>query len=39
MTPRELSLALKGAAGSPSGAGSFARSDLDGLMERFPDQP
>jgi uncharacterized phage protein (TIGR02216 family) len=32
MTPRELALALKGAAGLP------VRGDLDGLMQRFPDR-
>lgn len=37
MTPRELSLALKGAAGLPIGAASFARADLDTLMQKFPD--
>jgi uncharacterized phage protein (TIGR02216 family) len=38
MTPRELSLALKGAGGLPIGApGGFARSDLDALMQKFPD--
>jgi uncharacterized phage protein (TIGR02216 family) len=37
MTPRELSLALKGAAGLPVRHGSLARADLDSLMQRFPD--
>jgi len=39
MTPRELSLALKGAAGVPTGgAAALARADLDHLMQRFPDR-
>jgi uncharacterized phage protein (TIGR02216 family) len=37
MTPRELSLALRGAAGLPTGGGPFHRADLDRLMHRFPD--
>jgi hypothetical protein len=38
MTPRELSLALKGAGGLALGApGDLARSDLDALMQKFPD--
>jgi len=37
MTPREFSLALKGATGLPARAGLFGRTDLDGLMQRFPD--
>jgi uncharacterized phage protein (TIGR02216 family) len=37
MTPRELALALRGAAGLPLGAASFARADLTRLMQRFPD--
>jgi uncharacterized phage protein (TIGR02216 family) len=38
MTPRELSLALSGAAGRPVGSAAFARADLDHLMQRFPDR-
>ena len=38
MTPRELALALKGAAGLPVGSAAFARADLDHLMQRFPDR-
>jgi uncharacterized phage protein (TIGR02216 family) len=38
MTPRELSLALMGAAGIPVGAAGFDRTDLDRLMQRFPDR-
>jgi uncharacterized phage protein (TIGR02216 family) len=40
MTPRELALALRGAAGLPVGlsASGFARADLDHLMQRFPDK-
>jgi uncharacterized phage protein (TIGR02216 family) len=38
MTPRELSLALRGAAGLPTGGGAvLARADLNHLMQRFPD--
>ena len=38
MTPRELALALKGAAGLlPVTGGSLHRADLDRLMHRFPD--
>jgi hypothetical protein len=37
MTPRELSLALQGAAGLPIHGGHFARADLARLMQRFPD--
>jgi uncharacterized phage protein (TIGR02216 family) len=37
MTPRELSLALKGATGAPLRAGSLVRADFDALMQRFPD--
>jgi uncharacterized phage protein (TIGR02216 family) len=37
MTPRELSLALKGAAGLPIGGNPLHRADLDRLMHRFPD--
>ncbi len=38
MTPRELSLALRGALGLPLGAASPARADFDALMQRFPDE-
>jgi uncharacterized phage protein (TIGR02216 family) len=38
MTPRELSLALLGAAGIPVSTAGFARTDLDSLMQRFPDR-
>jgi hypothetical protein len=38
MTPRELSLALRGAAGMPASEEPFARSDLAALMQRFPDK-
>lgn len=37
MTPRELSLALRGAAGLAAPEQRFARSDLAALMQRFPD--
>jgi uncharacterized phage protein (TIGR02216 family) len=37
MTPRELSLGLKGAAGLPLHAASLLRADFDTLMQRFPD--
>ncbi len=38
MTPRELSLALRGAAGLPASEDPFARVNLAALMHRFPDQ-
>jgi uncharacterized phage protein (TIGR02216 family) len=38
MTPRELALALRGAAGLPASAAPLHRADLDRLMHRFPDQ-
>jgi len=38
MTPRELALALRGAAGLPVSATPFSRVDLTALMQRFPDQ-
>jgi uncharacterized phage protein (TIGR02216 family) len=38
MTPRELSLALRGAAGMPASEEPFARSNLAALMQRFPDK-
>jgi uncharacterized phage protein (TIGR02216 family) len=37
MTPRELALALRGAAGLPASGGALHRADLDRLMQRFPD--
>jgi uncharacterized phage protein (TIGR02216 family) len=37
MTPRELALALRGAAGLPASGGPLHRADLDRLMHRFPD--
>jgi uncharacterized phage protein (TIGR02216 family) len=37
MTPRELGLALRGAAGLPGPAAGPERADLDRLMQRFPD--
>ncbi|WP_088348507.1 MULTISPECIES: rcc01693 family protein [Rhodomicrobium] len=37
MTPRELRLALRGAAGLPGAASPFARADFADLMRRFPD--
>ncbi|MGF1619628.1 MAG: rcc01693 family protein [Rhodomicrobiaceae bacterium] len=37
MTPRELGLALRGAAGLPAAGAKFSRSDLAALMQRFPD--
>jgi hypothetical protein len=37
MTPRELGLALRGAAGLPANGAKFSRSDLAALMQRFPD--
>ena len=37
MTPRELGLALRGAAGLPATAIPFSRSDLSTLMQLFPD--
>jgi uncharacterized phage protein (TIGR02216 family) len=37
MTPHELALALRGAAGLPGRAHAPARSDLDHLMQSFPD--
>ena len=37
MTPRELALALRGAAGIAAFAPSLARGDLADLMRRFPD--
>lgn len=38
MTPRELSLALRGAAGLPASDKPLVRSSLTALMQRFPDQ-
>jgi hypothetical protein len=38
MTPRELSLALRGAAGPSAAGASPARGDLAALMRRFPDR-
>ncbi len=38
MTPRELSLALRGVAGLPGSSTPFARTDLAALMQRFPDR-
>ena len=38
MTPRELALALRGAAGLSGPASAFSRIDLAGLMQRFPDR-
>jgi uncharacterized phage protein (TIGR02216 family) len=37
MTPRELALALKGAAGLPARGATPDRADLTALMQRFPD--
>jgi uncharacterized phage protein (TIGR02216 family) len=37
MTPRELGLALRGAAGLPATGAKFSRSDLSALIGRFPD--
>jgi hypothetical protein len=37
MTPRELALAMRGAAGTSMSAPSLARGDLAELMRRFPD--
>lgn len=37
MTPRELTLAFKGAGGLPTRENPLRRGDLDGLMRRFPD--
>lgn len=37
MTPRELGLALRGAAGLPSRAHAPARADLAAIMQRYPD--
>ncbi len=37
MTPRELGLAMRGAAGISALAPSLARADLAALMQRFPD--
>jgi uncharacterized phage protein (TIGR02216 family) len=37
MAPRELALALRGAAGLPLGGATIARADLSALMQRFPD--
>lgn len=37
MTPRELSLALRGAAGLPPPDQPLARNTLAALMQRFPD--
>jgi uncharacterized phage protein (TIGR02216 family) len=38
MTPRELALALRGAAGLSGMASAFSRVDLAGLMQQFPDR-
>ena len=38
MTPRELSLALRGAAGLPASAEPFAHSHLAVLMQNYPDR-
>jgi uncharacterized phage protein (TIGR02216 family) len=37
MTPRELGLALRGAAGLPGSSAPFSRADLSALMRKFPD--
>ncbi len=37
MTPRELGLALRGAAGLPGSSAPFSHADLCGLMQQFPD--
>jgi uncharacterized phage protein (TIGR02216 family) len=37
MTPRELALAMRGAARASALAPTLARSDLADLMQRFPD--
>jgi uncharacterized phage protein (TIGR02216 family) len=37
MTPRELGLALRGAAGLPVTGAKISRFDLSALMQRFPD--
>jgi hypothetical protein len=37
MTPRELALAMRGAAGVSVVAPALARGDLADLMRRFPD--
>ena len=39
MTPRELALALRGAAGLPGSQVPLARTDLAALMQTFPDHP
>jgi uncharacterized phage protein (TIGR02216 family) len=39
MTPRELALGLRGAAGLGGSATALARTDLAALMRRFPDDP
>ncbi len=38
MTPREFSLALRGATGLPASAKALAQEDLTSLMRRYPDQ-
>jgi uncharacterized phage protein (TIGR02216 family) len=38
MTPRELALALRGAAGFSGAAPRFSRNDLGELMRQFPDK-
>jgi uncharacterized phage protein (TIGR02216 family) len=37
MTPRELALALRGAAGLSGAASAFSRAGLADLMRQFPD--
>jgi hypothetical protein len=37
MTPRELALALRGAASVSAYTPALARGDLAALMQRFPD--
>jgi uncharacterized phage protein (TIGR02216 family) len=39
LTPRELALALRGAAGLGGSGTPFARTDLATLMDQFPDRP
>ena len=38
MTPREIDAALRGRFGLPASAIPLARSDLDALMRRYPDE-
>ena len=37
MTPRELAAAVKGRWGAAAADGPLVRTDLDDLMQRFPD--